>query len=191
MSQYKKTHLSIDWDAFANANYVEPTPGLSTIEVAPDFETFLPLFEAVGSPWDWHRRPKYAEDAEKLKARVETPGTRLYLLQKHGQTIGYCLTTSFTHDLKYAFNKKAGAAVKREQICEIENFGLFPEHTGNGYGPTFLQSIFEDLFEDYERVYLTTRSTNHSRVIPFYERLGMFVTHEEQKPDDLLPRDQS
>ncbi|NJN46013.1 MAG: hypothetical protein HC808_05495 [Candidatus Competibacteraceae bacterium] len=39
-------------------------------------------------------------------------------------------------------------------------------------------------------IYLTSRNTNHAKVIPFYEGLGMTVVHKETLPDDLRTNDQ-
>lgn len=183
---FKKYHLAIcrsDYKALA-----APAAGLSIERIPPDFSVYYPLLQRVGAPWGWDRRPKYVfAQAASMQERLAHPETRLYLLKQDDQTVGYCLSTGYFDPLSYVFQQAAGGVHERRQICEIENFGLFPECTGKGYGQGLLPMIFEDLFKAYEVVYLSSRSTNHSKVIDFYKNLGMRVTLVEEMPDDLSP----
>jgi hypothetical protein len=78
-------------------------------------------------------------------------------------------------------------AAQGRKTIEIENFGLFQGQTGNNYGDTALPKVLGLLLEDNDNVYLTTRSTNHTKVVPFYEDNGMSVLAVEELPDDLVP----
>ena len=143
-------------------------------EVKPDFEAMLPLLERVGGPWDWPRREGYLDY---LKGIIEHPDTRMMLLKKNGAAIGYCLANKQVEPVE---------GIGTNNIGRIENYGLFLEETAHGYGKFFLPRIFEMLFQQYDAVYLTTRSTNHPRVVPFYKSLGMTVIKTEELEDDLV-----
>ena len=99
------------------------------------------------------------------------------LLKKNGQAIGYCLANRKTEPVE---------GIGTHNIAQIENYGLFLEETAHGYGKYFLPRIFEKLFQKYDAVYLTTRSTNHPRVVPFYQGLGMRIIKSEEQEDDLI-----
>lgn len=151
-------------------------------EVPPTYPNFLFVFEKVGEPWGWTRRPKYVTDKNNLLQRLAAPGTRLFYIRHDGQAVGYCLAVEYPDSLKHAFN-----TALEPPTAEIENFGFFPGETGKGYGKAALPLLFEELFRRHNSVYLSSRSTNHARVIPFYESLGMSVLRIDQRPDDLLP----
>lgn len=174
-------HLAISKEEYLRQSY-KLQPGLNAQEIPPDFQTFSDLLKRVGGPWGWDRRPKYSMETEALKQRVYNKESHLYLLNNFNEVTGYCFAVKRA-DLTTTFNRNA--------ITEIENFGLFPEHTGKQYGGTFLPLIFEKLFEHNDIVYLTTRSTNHTKVVSFYESLGMKVIQKEELEDDLTPDEPS
>jgi len=167
-------HLAISREEYNDIEY-RTDPSLNIEEIAPDFKKYLTLLVHVGNPWGWDRRPKYANDSENLRTRVEHG--RLHLLKKFNDVTGYCLSVK-RKDLTSEFNRKS--------VAEIENFGLFPEHNAKGYGRTFLPLIFNELFKTSDMIYLSTRSTNHPKVIPFYQSLGMKIIRQETLEDDLL-----
>lgn len=186
--QFHKIHFSMDRAEFtARRAQYSSDPDLKIEETNPCWERFYTMLKRVGGPWGWDKRPKYHEDKQQeIEARLAEPDTRLFYLNAEGVTVGYCLVTAYRHDLRLAFNGSS-RNLDRNQICEIENIGLFPEHTGKGYGQTFLPLILDELFQDYEMIYLSTRSTNHSGVRPFYQKLGMRITDIELRKNDLLP----
>ncbi|MFY0601631.1 MAG: hypothetical protein JXR03_18300 [Cyclobacteriaceae bacterium] len=165
-------HLGISKDAFENFNY-KLDPDLNIQEVFPHFEDYMRLFKKVGSEWGWDRRPRYYNQ-DSLKERVDSG--KLFLLKKFDEVKGYCLAIDRS-DLTSQFNKHS--------VEEIENFGLFPEFNAQGFGKTFLPLIFNELFKKHDYIYLSSRSTNHEKVIPFYQKLGMKTLKTEILEDDL------
>jgi hypothetical protein len=74
-------------------------------EIIPTQNNFKDLLQKVGGHWGWDRRPQYLDP--------DLTDRRLYLMYMPAiGTVGYALT----------------------HLNEIENFGLFPEHTGKGLG---------------------------------------------------------
>ncbi len=157
--------------------------GWSFQEVQPDYECFINLLKKVGGPYGWDRRPRYHNNRAFWESRLAAPETRMFLFMDAGKPVGYCLTGSAKEDLSSKFH----CAARDESLIEIENFGLFPEFTQKGYGPAFLQAMFDELFTDHGHVYLSSRSTNGPNVVPFYQSGGMTLILSEEKPDDLIP----
>jgi hypothetical protein len=168
-------HLKISRERFEVMNskqvYLGLTDNLSLHKVSPDFETFMLLLTGVGQNWGWHKRPKY-QDINSIKARLVNPQSQLLLLKVNGSIVGYCFVAPINQEL--------------DGSVEIENFGFFLSQTNKGYGNYFLPEIFRLLLVKYDGVYLTSRSTNHEKVIKFYTNLGMEVIKTEINPDDLL-----
>lgn len=183
MSAFRNYHLAITKAEYQARSYPALTGGLWLAEIAPTYDTFYALLKRVGGPWGWDRRPRYHDNQAMWEGRLQAPETRLHLFGHQDQVLGYCLAGTVKQDLSDIFTESATGA----SVIEIENFGLFPEHTGKRYGQTFLPAVFSHLFQDYDAVYLTTRSTNHGKVVPFYQGLGMSVIHTEILPDDLAP----
>lgn len=143
-----------------------------------NYKIYKAMLGKVGGPWLWDKRPKYANDNEALRQRIARLSTTIHLFQYFNQTIGYSLTVE-RPDLSSQFNK----------VAEIENFGLVPEFNGKGLGDYFLHETFKYLFEHgYDNIHLESRSTNHEKVIPFYQRNGMkLIEVDKNLPDDLVP----
>ena len=175
MSYFVKTHLEIDRTRFARkmaGGAYRRDPDFELVELPPRLGMVMELLRRVGGPWGWDRRPKYARDLPGFAERLRAPETRLFLLMRKNELVGYCLA---------APPEKPG-----QDMIEIENFGLLNQYNGKGYGGVFLPMIFAALFKTHERIYLSTRSTNHPRVVPFYQRYGMAVTERETLQDDLI-----
>ncbi len=180
MKTFTRYHLAITKNQHQSARdkWAVPAEGLNILEVTPDYDTFARLIARLGGPWGWTKRPRYAASNRlSITKLLKKPHTRLFLLRSGEKTLGYCLTAT----------PQSAQNRFRPEMIEIENFGLFPEHTGKKYGLYFLPAILEELFADHNVVYLSTRSTNHARVVPFYENLGMRVIRQETLPDDLIP----
>jgi hypothetical protein len=190
MKTFVKNHLAVSRPPHAQRQGSALPGGLNVLEVKPEYELFASLIARVGGPWGWTRRPRYAGGNRRaVTALLKKPHTRLFLLRREKKVLGYCMTAApeLEKNILEKLGQTAAARPIRPAVIEIENFGLFPESTGKGYGRYFLPEILEKLFADHEIVYPSTRDTNHARVVPFYEDIGMRVIHSETLPDDLLP----
>jgi len=174
MNLYTKYHCLIEKNS-PRFNGVGSN-GLSIKEIVVTPANYEYLLNRVGALWGWTNRPKYLLEKNALYSRVCDESSRFFLLKKGENLIGYCLAT----------NSSESVAVNFDNLIEIENFGFFPEYTGKGYGGVILNMVFDYLFEEYEHVYLTSRSTNHPKVINFYKRNGMKIIHKDVLPDDLV-----
>ena len=174
MNFYTKYHCLIERNSTSPNIMIPVTLQVKEVEMNP--VNYEYLLNRVGSPWCWTERPKYLLEKNSLYSRIYDKKSRFFLLKKGENLIGYCFATTSSENV----------AKKFKNIIEIENFGFFPEHTGKGYGSTILNMIFDVLFEDYNNIYLTSRSTNHPKVIDFYQKNGMKVICKENLPDDLV-----
>jgi len=176
---YSNFKLSIDRSAFTVSNDNRHPEGLNLKEVPRDYSEFTKLLNSVGGPLGWDKRKKYRVYQSEVRQRLALEATHLFLFERFNKAIGYSLTIA-RPDLSKTFNM---------QVAEIENFGLKPAYTAKGYGGYFLNQVLSRLFnEGYEKVYLESRSTNHKKVVPFYERNGMSVIGiDEDIPDDFTP----
>lgn len=132
------------------------------LESSPSYEQYKAWHNLVGQPYGWHLRARI-EDRELITSLLTAPGTRFYLFQSAGKTVGYCLLVE-----------------ERPGDVEISDFGFRPDETGKGFGSRFMHLIIaEILTRSPERIWLSTRSTNDPRVVNFYEKCGFRVTHRE------------
>lgn len=180
MSYFFKHHFIITKDLMQKNGMADKDhlPPLFKIEeCTPNAAYFNFVFQRVGGPWKWTERPKYKNAQAELRARLRDPKTRMFNLKKGEKLVGYCLATASEEDV----------AKQYKNPIEIENFGLFLEYTNMGYGNFFLQGLFQELLKQYDTIYLSTRSTNHAKVVPFYQKNGMILVKSERKMDDLLP----
>lgn len=179
MNYFFKHHCAISKTIFQNRAVANNNRNalLKMEECAPSYAHFEFLIDRVGTRWGWTDRPKYKFNQAELRRRLGNPETRLFTFKKGEKLIGYCLVTPSEEEIVRQYQKPV----------EIENFGFFPEYTGKGYGNFFLQAVFAELFNTYETVYLSTRSTNHTKVLPFYQKNGMILIKSERLPDDLAP----
>lgn len=175
-------HLAISKERYAEIDYDLD----DSIEVkerpAPALNRFLSLLKSVGKKYGWDRRPKYL-DYPAVASRLASSSTRYFDILKDGKAVGYILATKPENSLGWHYTE----ATQARKTIEIENFGLFEGQSGNDYGDTALPKVLGILLADNDNVYLTSRSTNHPKVIPFYEENGMKVIHQEVLPDDLIP----
>jgi ribosomal protein S18 acetylase RimI-like enzyme len=184
MMFYNNFHLAIsrhDYVRGLNKGiYNNRFQGLSLMLVEPTYEKFIVLLQTYGSEWKWDKRPKYHNNKGDIQQRLENKETKLFTFFKDGIEVGYCLVTP---PEKFRNNGND----KYLHIIEIENIALESEFTGSGYGRYFLQEIFAYLFQNYETVYLSSRNTNHTGVIPFYQKMGMSIIEVEKNlPNDII-----
>lgn len=180
MTDFINYHLAIEKDAFFATQWAVPRhlPANMQIEsVWPTYPLYQVMLDRVGGPWGWNRRPKYL-DRKAVQERLDAPDTELFVLRVDGRIVGYTLVT---HP-----NDAICAQFAPRRVIEIENYGLFLNETGKGYGKIFLPAIFSLLLKTNDVVYLSSRSTNHAKVIAFYQRLGMQIIKTETLPDDLV-----
>lgn len=175
---YTLNHLLISRQEYEETNMGIPIlyKGLSLVEISPEPEIIKYWIKNAGGPYGWDVREQYTDKAiEKL---IKKTGTRVFLCCKDADPIGYC----HIHE-EAEFNLKLSA-----KIIQIDGFGLTNKQTNKGYGCYYLQNIFRILFNhnNVDYVYLTSRSTNHKGVIPFYIKNGMRLIHSETKPDDSI-----
>lgn len=164
MNQFINTHLQISKKDFSGRHNAI-RPGLSMHETSPEINDYETLIKRVGGPWGWTLRPKY----QNLHARIQ--GARLFHFK-----------TPFSGVIGYALTRNDNSKI---YTVEIENFGLFPEHNGKGYGQTFMSLLLDELLKSSDVVRLETRSTNHPKVVNFYQSCGFHVVKAELLPNDL------
>lgn len=119
-------------------------------------------------------------------AALKQKEPHLYTLNYQNTVLGYALVTNLSHESLSLFESNQNLLLSKQRIIEIKNFGLFPEVLGQRHGNYFLAKLFERLFESCDIIYLSSRSTNHQKVILFYERMGMTVFHKEILENDFL-----
>lgn len=188
MNTYDNYHLAISKPTFERKSeeglYNRTSNTLSIVKQKPEYDLFIELLDSYGKPWGWDRRPKYFKNRTEIEERLNNPETRLLTLHDQGEEIGYCLIVGMGKSLSAKFWERSS----NQKVVEIENFALDTKETGRGKGQFFLQEILKGLLESYDTVYLSSRSTNHEGVIPFYQKMGMSVFHVEHRlPDDLVP----
>lgn len=175
------THIGISRELFQNRNY-DFDNGVRIEEVKPpSLREFLYDLYLVGGRYGWHRRPKYM-DYEAIKKRLEDPNSRYFYIYYKEIPVGYVFANK-PKSLAFEFFKSS----QGKSTIEIENIGLFDGFTGMGIGDTALPKALGMLLADNDYVYLSTRSTNHDRVVPFYEDNGMVVLQRDTMNDDLVP----
>lgn len=182
---YTLNHLLISKTEHEEQRVKASKTGLSVAEIEPDAKTVRYWVEQVGSPYGWPDREQYTLEA--IGELIKTQGTRLFMLQQEGCPIGYCLIHDETESNLRAHFTKAGHNIPPDaRITRIEGFGLAGKHTNKDFGNFYLQKMFEVLFDhgDADYVYLTSRSTNHPGVIPFYLNNGMHIIDKEHKAED-------
>jgi ribosomal protein S18 acetylase RimI-like enzyme len=183
---YLKYHVVIHRGQMLQVEDRSTFSGLCLEKLEKNFSSFRMLIERVGGPWGWTRRPRYYGGQVSVRHLLRQSDSRMYLCKRNGVPIGYTFIVPASNLLR----PYVGQDQDLSRVVEIENFGLFPEFTGFGYGRYFLREVFKELFESYDTIYLSTRSTNHAKVVPFYEEMGMKVVAIEEYPDDLYPEDE-
>jgi ribosomal protein S18 acetylase RimI-like enzyme len=129
----------------------------------PTYEHYRSFLDRVGSHLGWSSR-RLIQDRDAIERLLFDPLSELLELTVSGTSAGYSVT-KFTSPLRHE--------------AEIQDFGLFPEHTGRGYGSCFVPLIIlrlEDVSDNLSRILVCTRSTNGPQVPTFYSRFGFSVS---------------
>ena len=141
-----------------------PTPDNCELryEANPTYLTYRDWHDTVGRPYGWHTRPRIQDEAG-ITELLKTPSTRFYLLIVSGQPVGYALLVE-----------------EEPNDVEISDFGFLPADTGKGYGKQCMTLLLADIASrNPDRVWLSTRSTNDTRVVDFYQQCGFAITKRE------------
>jgi len=183
MHSYNNNHFAISKSQFQDlkdqGHYnFEGAESWNINEVEANYNHFKRALYGIGAAWGWPWREKYRGKKEETKARMTEPESRILELRDDEETVGYCVIVGVNRTLSDRF----WAGANNENIVEIEIFGFYEEDTDYGYGRYFLPRIFDALFEQYDQVYLASRSTNHHKVPKFYQDMGMTLIHQEALP---------
>lgn len=175
-----KNHLAMDratWEAGLLSGHFHNAwrDGLHLQEIAPTYEAFKPMLDAVSTKWHWNKQPRYAEP--ELRARLAGDETRLFMLKDGPQDVGYSLVVGVDGDLKAKFWNAD------KSVVEIENLATFPGQEGKGRGMAYFEMMFNNLFSDYETVYWSMSSSNYPTLLDYYLRMGMTLLKQEPVPD--------
>jgi GNAT superfamily N-acetyltransferase len=134
------------------------------------------LYETVGTPWLWYERRMLSDEA--LLAEIGKATTEIFVLYLGGVPAGY-----FELDTEAA----------RE--TELRYFGLVPEFIGRRLGPFLLQMAIDQAWlRPIERLWVHTRTFDHPKALPLYQRAGFVVyarqpvRFEDPRLKGILPR---
>jgi ribosomal protein S18 acetylase RimI-like enzyme len=157
-----KTLMEMPLTDFQPSARQEDLPALTLSKLdRPTYEQYRDLHNKVGEPYGWENRARI-NDIASLTTLLADDKVELWQFYNRSTLIGYAL---FTCDAQ-------GAA-------EMEDFGFFPEYSGMGLGNFFLSEIIKRMAEiGVSKVWLTTRSTNHPKVISFYEKAGFKIVSQ-------------
>jgi ribosomal protein S18 acetylase RimI-like enzyme len=176
MPEYTKIHLELDKDRFESLKQdghyhcIKKDHELWLAEITPDPVDAVEWIKAVGKPYKWDKRKGFIED---VKRAVSTPQSLMFLFMKNENPIGVAVIAD------------PALSTDHQDSIEIFKIGLLPSQTNSGHGSFLLLQLFERLFERSSNVYLNTRDTNHSKVVPFYEAMGMLITNVETCSSDV------
>ncbi len=172
----------------------------------PTFGDLQQLIADVGGPYGWDRRPEYHNIVE-MKLVIDALDqdiSRRYEFIAEGKTVGGAILANveppdrlqriFTHAGEVA--TIGITKTMSGNTPEIYKIGLKPEYTNHGLGREFFPALLTRIFQGTpdkdghiqkpDAVYLNTRDSNHSGVIPFYTSFNMRVIHAITRQDDLL-----
>jgi len=143
------------------------------------WETFGPLFRAVGAPWLW--RDRLLRDADEEARHLADPGIVIHVLERtaDGDRLGFC-----------EMDRRDPAAPR------VLYFGLCPDAIGGGLGRLlFAHALAEAWAAGAAVIRLDTCTHDHPKARAFYASFGFRVTGQRVvEADDprltgLLPRD--
>lgn len=128
---------------------------LELAEISPPFSArqYLEMYRAVGDAWNWLDRLTLAP--EELEFTLNQKGTRIFSFLREKKFVGY------------------GELVPRNDIVELQYFGLIPEATGSGLGRFFLGECMKIAWGMHpKKVQVNTCSLDHPAALGFYRKAG-------------------
>ncbi len=135
-------------------------PGESLVEIDECTTSFyLYLYTEVGRTYHWVERRRWPK--ERLKAVLDDPNVRIWLLLVHGCPAGY-----------FELARSNGDAV------EIAYFGLLPEFVGRGLGRRLLEVAIGHAWSwspSTARVWLHTCTLDAPQALPNYVARGFRI----------------
>lgn len=184
---FGKTHLGIDrqtWEQGVLSGAFESAwRNLSLQEIEnPTWEDFKPLINEIETGGvKWADLPQYQEQV--MRPVLADPKTRLLLLLKDKEPVGYALIVGAKPELKNRF----WAAAENKSVIEIENLALFKGQRGNGIGKAFFEMMFDDLFKTHDTVYWGCSDFNAKTLVPFYvEKMKMSVLEYDPPKTEFI-----
>lgn len=152
-----------------SGHFSKAWPNLDYYEVEPTWENFEGLVSQIKTGVDW--QDLEAHQREAMQPLLSNPQTRLRVLTKDKEPVGYALIGPAGK----VFDQFAAASKSRRTI-EIHNLALFEGHRGSGLGKPFFEMMFKDLFEKYDTVVWGTSDFNADTLVKFYtDKLKMRV----------------
>jgi GNAT superfamily N-acetyltransferase len=138
-----------------------PRPGLTVVHARmPSVAYYRFLYDAVGRDYDWTSRKKLS-DAE-LAALLNDPRIEVHVLMADGVPAGF-----------------AELDRRTEGEIELVQFGLMPEHIGQGLGRYFLQWTIDKAWSYApRRLWLHTCTKDHAAALPTYLKAGFTIYQE-------------
>jgi hypothetical protein len=173
--KYGKHYLSIKRPTWVggvlSGHFKSAWQGLDLQEIEnPSYEDFEPLIDQIETGVKWRDLVGYSKEA--MEPVFADPQTRLFLLKRGADTVGYSLVIK----AKPAFTTRFNASAKDEKIIEIENLALFEAYRGDGLGKSYFEMMFKELFKTHNVVCWGTSDFNAPTLLKFYtDRLRMNV----------------
>ncbi|MEM6712711.1 MAG: GNAT family N-acetyltransferase [Pseudomonadota bacterium] len=157
-------------------SYPLPT-GFKLVHPNPvDLEDFKSLFRAVGDPWLWFGR--LTKSDEDILSILTTPMTTLrYLVHPSDGLVGLFEA------------QQQQSETGNNDTLEVTYFGLVPEATGKGLGPSLMEhGLAEAWSPSITSIWLHTCTFDSPAALSFYRRQGFraFKQRLEIGPDPRL-----
>jgi len=177
MQYFTKYHIGIArkrfMDLLVDGHYdtAKRSKDLTLHKIPFNKQTAKHWIKMVGGDYQWDKR----SGLENELYYIQQNKSKFYMLRKNETDIGICITVKPPY----------GGRFIKPSTEQISFFGLLPSETGKTYGSIFLAKIFATLFSSNKNIYLATRDTNHAKVVPFYEGMGMAVLGSEKLVSDI------
>ena len=186
MAKTKLTHMLLNKADFTGITTLDPSvePGsVKIVRAKADLDIVSQWIKKVGGDSNWHKRKEQEQD--NLKTRINETSTRLWLLQKDNENIGFGISCE-TINLNSHFNQQSGFTEQPETAVHFYKFGLLPENRHNGLGAFYGSSVVNEILKEHEKVYLNTRDSNTVQSIHFWEKVGFKIIEENEIDNDVI-----
>lgn len=126
-------------------------------------DEYLGLYGRIGRPVRWDQRLKMPRS--ELTSLLRSERSQIYLLEDHGQAIGFCEFERSLPDI------------------ELKNFGLVPAAQGRGLGSWLLRTALHEEWKlQPARIWLHTDNWDHPAAVHLYESAGFQVYMVREEP---------